>query len=247
MGSMSGAARALDPVKRVLRNGNGGRADRVTLALAGMAVATAGSVLVGEAARLARRRLREAPAPAGPTAALGAAGHATQDAVTVVREGYGAASRGERVLFNMLSGFVGGFALMRLSTSGIRGGWWPFGNVKLRGRHIHHFVPGILVAFGSAGAAFVSEGERAERLLAIPFGGGIGLTFDEAALLLDLRDVYWTREGLLSVQVSLATSAILGAAILLMRMLRRGEERVERQGIIPTETGEVFPPIPVPG
>ncbi len=29
------------------------------------------------------------------------------------------------------------------------------------------------------------------------------MTFDEAALLLDLRDVYWTREGILSVQVSL--------------------------------------------
>ena len=45
-------------------------------------------------------------------------------------------------------------------------------------------------------------------------GVGMGLTFDEAALLLDLRDVYWTREGLLSVQVSLALTAILGIAIL---------------------------------
>ena len=45
-------------------------------------------------------------------------------------------------------------------------------------------------------------------------GAGIGLTFDEAALLLDLRDVYWTREGLLSVQLSLGATAILSIAIL---------------------------------
>ena len=56
-------------------------------------------------------------------------------------------------------------------------------------------------------------------------GAGIGLTFDEAALLLDLRDVYWTREGLLSVQLSLGATAILSIAILTLRMLRRGERR----------------------
>ena len=58
-------------------------------------------------------------------------------------------------------------------------------------------------------------------------GAGIGLTFDEAALLLDLRDVYWTREGLLSVQLSLGATAILSIAILTRRMLRRGERRQE--------------------
>ena len=35
-------------------------------------------------------------------------------------EGYTAAPKGETILFNMLSGFLGGFALMRLSTWGIR-------------------------------------------------------------------------------------------------------------------------------
>ena len=59
--------------------------------------------------------------------ALGAATQATQDTVTVAREGYSAAPRHETVLFNILSGFSGAFALMRLSTWGIRGGWWPLG------------------------------------------------------------------------------------------------------------------------
>ena len=57
----------------------------------------------------------------------------------------------------------------------------------------------------------------------------MGLTLDEAALLLDLRDVYWTREGVLSVQVSLGATAILAGTILALRMLRRGERRPRRR------------------
>jgi hypothetical protein len=208
------------------------RSDRVTLGLAAAALATAGSVIVGEALRLASRRLGGGGA-ASPAEVVGTAGQATQDTLAVVVEGYGAASRTETVLFNLLSGFVMSFAVVRISTAGIRSGWWPFGNVRLGGHHIHHFIPGILLAFGAGGAALLSESDRVEQVLAVPFGAGIGLTFDEAALLLDLRDVYWTREGLLSVQVSLATSALLGATIVALRMLRRGEERVEAQGLIP--------------
>jgi hypothetical protein len=211
-----------------------------------LAVGTAGSVIVGEAVRLARRRVRQVPATPTPAAAIGAAGQATHDTVAVVVEGYGAAPRGESMLFNLLAGFVGAFALVRLSTAGIRGGWWPSRNVRVGGRHIHHFVPGILLAFGSGGAALLTGSERAERLLAFPFGAGIGLTFDEAALLLDLRDVYWSRQGLLSVQVSLGTAAVLGATILGLRILRHGEQRGEQQGLIPTVEGEIATSTPAP-
>ncbi len=219
------------------RRSAGRRADRVTVGLAALAIGTAGTVMAGEALRLARRRGRAQPDTDSTletaTQAIETAGRATQDTVAVALEAYEAAPRRETVLFNLLSGFVGGFALMRLSTWGQRGGWWPFGTVKVGGRHIHHFVPGILLAFGSGTAALLIEGERAESALAIPFGTGLGLTFDEAALLLDLRDVYWTREGVLSVQVSLGLAAILGGTILALRMLRRGEQRVEEQGLIP--------------
>ncbi|MEK6271811.1 MAG: hypothetical protein AABM42_04095 [Actinomycetota bacterium] len=228
-------------MSRLFQRSTGGgdrrRADRLTVGLAGLAIATAGSVLAGEIARLAHRRLqrREPPAGVRETAeqALETAGRATQDTVAVAIEGYDATPRHETVLFNMLAGFVFAFALIRLSTAGIRGGWWPFGNVRLGGRHIHHFVPGILIAFGSGAVALVSSNPRLEQVFAVPFGAGIGLTFDEAALLLDLRDVYWTREGVLSVQVSCGLAATLGGAILALRMLRRGEERVEAAGLIP--------------
>jgi hypothetical protein len=216
-------------------------ADRLTVALAAAAAGTVGSLIVGQFARMARRRTVETP-PASNVLesaehALGAATQATQDTVTVAVEGYASAPRRETVLFNVLAGFVGAFAAVRLSTWGIRSGWWPFGNVRVGGRHVHHFIPGILLAFGAGGAALLTSDERLETALAIPFGAGIGLTFDEAALLLELDDVYWTPEGLLSVQVSLGVSAALGATIIALRMLRRGEELSEEAGLIPDETG----------
>jgi hypothetical protein len=213
------------------------RADRLTLGLAALAVGTAGTVAFGEVLRLARRRAAREPTAETvlDTAehALEAAGLATQDTVAVAVEGYEATPRGETVLFNMLTGFFAGFGGMRLSTVGMRGGWWPLGNVRLGGRHIHHFVPGILLAFATGATAIVTQNERIEETLAVPFGIGVGMTFDEAALLLDLRDVYWTREGVLSVQVSLGMLALLGTTILGLRMLRRGERRAVEGGAIP--------------
>jgi hypothetical protein len=225
------------PIARITRRRARRRADRLTLGLAGTTMATAGTVIAWEGVRLARRRARRRPPPPtvlkGAEQRLGTAGRATQDTVAVLVEGYEATPRHETVLFNLLTGFVLAFALIRVSTAGIRGGWWPAGNVRLAGRHIHHFVPGILIAFGSGALALLTDNRRLEQSLAVPFGAGIGLTFDEAALLLDLRDVYWTREGVLSVQLSLGVAATLGGAILTLRMLRRGEEQVEATGRIP--------------
>jgi hypothetical protein len=158
---------------------------------------------------------------------------AARDTVGVAVSGYAATPRSETVLFNLLAGFLASFALVRLSTWGIRDQWWPFQNVRVGGRHIHHFVPGILIAFTAGTAALLTDNDALEDRLAVPMGVGMGLTFDEAALLLDLRDVYWTREGLLSVQLSLGATAILSIAILTQRMLRRGEHQQEEAGQIP--------------
>jgi hypothetical protein len=209
------------------------RAERVTVGLAVVAMATAGTLVTGELLRLARRR-RESKQAETPTDLVAAAGLATRDTIAVARRGIRATPHHETVLFNMLQGFLGAFALARLSTWGIRHGWWPTPDITIGGRHIHHFVPGIVLAFGSGIAGLTTRSEGAEATLAIPFGAGIGLTMDEAALLLDLRDVYWTREGILSVQVSLGVTATLAAAVLALRMLRRGEEKGEEEGLIPS-------------
>jgi hypothetical protein len=206
------------------------RSERATVGLAAVALGGVGAVLVGQYGRLLQRRAHdhgdgEALVEAAPAAAL--------DTVGVAVSGYAATPRSETVLFNLLAGFLGAFTLVRVSTWGIRDRWWPFENVKVGGRHIHHFVPGILIAFASGTAALLTNNDALEDRLAIPMGAGMGLTFDEAALLLDLRDVYWTREGLLSVQLSFGATAILSIAILTQRMLRRGERQKEAAGEIP--------------
>ncbi len=206
------------------------RSERATVGLAAVALGAAGAVLAGQYGRLLQRRKHEhddgeALVEAAPAAAL--------DTVGVAVSGYVATPRSETVLFNLLAGFLGAFATVRISTWGIRDRWWPFENVRVGGRHIHHFVPGILLAFSAGTAALLTDNDALEDRLAIPMGAGMGLTFDEAALLLDLRDVYWTREGLLSVQLSLGATAILSIAILTQRMLRRGERQKEAAGEIP--------------
>ena len=214
--------------------------DRLTRVLAPIAVVTTGAVLLGEGirryrGRVAARRPEDThilPRAESPAEALELAGLASQDTVRVAVTGYRSASRAETAIFNMFAGFVGASLFVRVSTLGIREGWWR-GNVRLGGRHIHHFVPGILIAFGSGAAALISQSEGVETTLAVPFGAGVGLTFDEAALLLDLRDVYWSREGIVSVQVTLAVASFVGAVLVGMRMLRRGEVRAGDQGRIP--------------
>jgi len=195
-----------------------------------VALGAAGTVIAGQFSRMLARRASEAH---DPEALLESAPAAAADTVGVAVRGYEEAPRYETVLFNLLGGFLGSFALVRLSTWAIRDGRGPFRNVSIGGRHIHHFVPGILLAFGSGTAALLTDDDGLEQWLALSMGAGFGLTFDEAALLLDLRDVYWSREGLLSVQLSLGATAILSIAILTLRMLRRGERRQEQEGLIP--------------
>jgi hypothetical protein len=207
-------------------------AERVTVGLAALAVGAAGTLIGGEVLRLARRR-RESEGAETPSSLAETAGHATRDTIAVARRGIRATPHHEQVLFNILQGFLGGFAVARLSTWGIRRGWWPSGNVRLGGRHIHHFIPGIVLAFGSGIGAISTRNESVEATLAVPFGVGMGLTMDEAALLLQLEDVYWTRQGLLSVQVSLGVTATLAATLLGLRMLRRGEAKGIEEGLIP--------------
>ena len=218
------------------------RSERATVALAAVAIGSAATVFAGQYGRMLARRAEERDvgglAESAPAAAA-------VDTVNVAVEGYQAAPRSETVLLNLLSGFLGAFAVVRLSTWGIRSRWWPMGNVRVGGHHIHHFVPGIVIAFGAGTGALLTDNDALEDRLALPMGVGMGLTFDEAALLLDLRDVYWTREGLLSVQLSFGLSAILGAAILTMRMLRRGERRQEEAGVIPPPHPLAAPPLPV--
>jgi hypothetical protein len=162
---------------------------------------------------------------------------AVVDAARVVRAGYRDVPTRENSLFNLLTSFSTTFLVVRSVTYGLRSRrtMGPFRNLRVGDRHIHHYVPGIVIAFLSGAGAIVSRDERLEPVLAVPFGIGMGLTLDESALLLELEDVYWSREGLLSVQITLTVMAMLGALALGLRFLRRGEELVLEPAGAPPE------------
>ena len=200
--------------------------ERKTIALGVAAYAVTGAALLAEFGRVWRRG--SAPLPGETEHVLDAAGQAAGEAVAVAVSGYREMPRRENALFNLLASFVTSFSLARgisyLLRSRRRFG--PFRNLRIGERHIHHFVPGILLAFGSGATAILTDNEQIEPRLALAFGTGMGLTLDESALLLELDDVYWTREGVLSVQITLAAMALISATILGARLLRRGEEVV---------------------
>src|ERR671914_1756866 len=173
-------------------------------------------------------RRGSAPLPRDAPSLLLAAEEAVGETAQVARAGYLEGSSRENAMFNLMSSFVGSFLTARTITWLLRhrSRFGPFGNMRVGRRHIHHFVPGIVVAFASGATAIVTRNEELEPWLAVPFGIGMGLTLDESALLLELEDVYWTREGLLSVQITLAVAALLASVALGLRFLRRGERIV---------------------
>jgi hypothetical protein len=199
---------------------------RGTLALGAVATAAVAALVVIEVRRAWRRgsapALRESDHP------ILAAEEAVADAARVARVGYREVSTRENSIFNLLTSFSATFLLVRSVTYALRRRpkVGPFRNLRVGRRHIHHFVPGIVIAFGAGAAAILTRDERLEPWLAVPFGVGMGLTLDESALLLELEDVYWSREGLLSVQITLAVMAVLGALALALRFLWRGEQVV---------------------
>jgi hypothetical protein len=78
----------------------------------------------------------------------------------------------------------------------------PFHFIEARGRHIHHLVFGIsillLVGYGwlcEIGVGTDHSSIFLSRLMSILYGAGAALTLDEFVLWLNLKDVYWSRQG----------------------------------------------------
>jgi len=200
--------------------------DRRTLGLALAAGLGFGGVVATEVGRVWRRG--SAPLPTETEEPLLAAAEAVAETAEVARTGYREVSRRENAVFNLLTSFVITFVSARAISGLLRGRprVGPFRDLKLGRRHIHHFVPGIALAFVSGGAAITRREADVQPLLAVPFGIGMGLTLDESALLLELDDVYWSEEGVVGVQITLAVTALLAAGVLATRFLRRGEQMV---------------------
>lgn len=125
------------------------------------------------------------------------------------------------------------FATTRLLTHWLRdekssGG----GGISVGGRHLHHYNIGIVLLTGIGAVAIRGE-ERHRRHpnTALAYGMGTALIADEAALLIDLQDVYWAKQGRLSVDVAVGALALGGLGI-------------AGSGFWPTAAGEVRKLVP---
>jgi hypothetical protein len=119
-----------------------------------------------------------------------------------------------------LVAFLLTFGFVRLSTHMIRAQvkWWP-GNVEVGGTHVHHLVFGIIILLvvGYIGIA-IAPPSPGREILAVLFGIGAALTLDEFALWLNLKDVYWSKEGRRSIDAVIVAAALSFMVILGFRI-----------------------------
>ncbi|HEY9287007.1 MAG TPA: hypothetical protein VIT43_03180 [Candidatus Dormibacteraeota bacterium] len=107
--------------------------------------------------------------------------------------------------------FIVTFAVLRFITYGIRYHFLPLGNVVTGGGlHIHHFVWGILILLLVGFLGITSDSPRLHVWLSTLFGIGAALVVDEFALWLNLRDVYWLKQGRLSIDAAILVAGLLG-------------------------------------
>ena len=130
---------------------------------------------------------------------------------------------GRLPLFCFFVAFLVGFALIRLSVRMIRAevSWWP-GNVTSGGMHLHHMVFGVIlmVVAGVAEIAAPLHSLDWRAATAGVFGGGTALVLDEFALILHLRDVYWTSAGRVSIDAVFIAAGV--TALLLLGVVPAG-------------------------
>jgi hypothetical protein len=123
---------------------------------------------------------------------------------------------GRLPLFCFFVAFVAGFGFIRLSVRMIRAQvrWWP-GNVTPGSLHVHHMVFGVVFMLVGGVTGIVAPGGSLDWRAgaAALFGLGAALVLDEFALILHLKDVYWSSDGRLSVE---AVFVAVGVSVLLL-------------------------------
>ena len=107
---------------------------------------------------------------------------------------------------------LGTFGFIRTSTWMIKKqvSWWP-GNVEVGGTHVHHLVWGIfaMMIFGYVGVVH-QPGSPWWEIVTAFFAIGMGLALDEFALWLELKDVYWEKDGRKSVDAMIIAGCAAG-------------------------------------
>ena len=124
---------------------------------------------------------------------------------------------GQRAGFVLLAAFLVTFLFIRTSARMNRSDrfpWWPGSVTTGSGVHLHHLVWGIVLLMLTGFIEFATRPISPwNEILAGFFGVGVGLTLDEFALWIYLRDVYWAEEGRLSFD-AVVVATVVGALIL---------------------------------
>jgi hypothetical protein len=145
----------------------------------------------------------------------------------------------ERAALMSWTGFTVTFAAVRGITYSIRDGKGPFRDISIGSAHLHHYMWGIGMLTGvGAVAVHGADNTRRHPAVALSYGVALALIVDEFALLLDLKDVYWTRQGRVSMDLGIGLVAAGGtvfAALPVLQRLRherllRAEQRGRRRG-----------------
>jgi hypothetical protein len=151
----------------------------------------------------------------------------TESIVTEVREAFGSEldAGQQSALISWLS-FTGTFGGVRGVTHAIRDGKGPFRNLSVGGEHLHHYMWGIGLLAG-VGAVAVKGDEQLRRhpATALAYGVGLALIMDEFALLLDLKDVYWAKQGRISVDLAVTGSSLAASYFAALPVIRKVVDR----------------------
>ncbi|MGH9129019.1 MAG: hypothetical protein ACRDY2_08650 [Acidimicrobiales bacterium] len=90
----------------------------------------------------------------------------------------------------------------------------PLRNISAGGIHLHHYLWGIQLLAASGGVAiYGSERFRNHPAVVAGYAAGTALVIDEFALLVHLKDVYWTNKGRSSVLLGLVMISVEGALL----------------------------------
>jgi len=124
-------------------------------------------------------------------------------------------------LFVFFVSLILAFVVTRVHVRLIRAGVGWFRNVSVGDLHIHHVVFGVVLMLvgGVTGLIVSAYSTGWYAVAAAIFGVGSALVLDEFALILHLRDVYWSEEGRTSVDALFVAVAVTGLLLLGLRPL----------------------------
>ena len=146
---------------------------------------------------------------------------------------------GEQSVLLAWSSFTATFAFTRALTHWIRSGHGPAsGGMSVGGRHFHHYNIGIALLSG-IGAVALRGAERHRRhpVTATAYGAANALIVDEMMLLLDLRDVYWAKDGRTSVNTAIGLIGLGGVYLAATPFWHRAAHEVAQSASEARSTG----------